>query len=1422
MSLSKESLNLIGSSGTIPKLEQTSQWLTWKREMLDLLDMCGYGDLLTRNAQPPTEGNDLATQIEAWRSRQDRACGAIRSRLGYNARVFTTGISTAQGMINHLETRYRPVGSAIFQELDRRYQELTLESCDSVMEYANKLRQVRAELLEMDDTCQIGEPHFVNKFLCGLGPDYEVFLTAFNQNHNILPIRNPSNRNVVLKEAVTFETAIFAASQEEDRQRSATAKMAHRAMMAQDTSCCGYCGRKGHDRSTCWRLHPELRRDRIKAGYERRQRKMQVREKEREKTNDELESATYTTPAHLQPDQARLALWQNDFQGHLGLIGSSLGPSGLQASLQTRALERIHVLDSGASSHIFCRQENFTSLHRYHGLPINGIADIKVMPGGCGTYCLRVQGPKGSQNVTLDNALYVPEGHSNLLSVSALEKKGAEVVFRNGKAVVTNKGKVVLTATRISGVYVVDEVEDRPFQTALASFSVGDPRLHLWHERLAHLGERNIKRLMNMSTGIRPDDSTSNPCGACVQGKLRECPHVRPIKKGIYPLECIHADIAGPFPEVGVDGSRYWVCFIDDFTQMSWVYPVKERSEFEECFHHLLQQFERPERRCHFLHLDRGGENRSHSLTRLCRDRGIKLSYTGTEQHEQNGLAEVLNRIILEKLTPTLLKSGLALKWWPYFLKAVNRIRNLCPTASISTTPYQAWYGDVPDLSHLRVLGSRGWALLPSSKRKKMQSKSIPCQLLGYQGSTNYILLDERGRVFVSNNVVFSENIKNVEPTLDNLTHQMSDQRPSQRRRVVGEEDSDVENAIVLEPSPLPIASREANRSGETGRGETTPDEPPVGDTGWDPDQESTRSSIHVATDEREVSSEETEEHAESRLPERSTRGQLPSRYILASTNFAFLAKVAEQLYLVARDIDQSEPRTFKEATQGVHGKLWWGGLKDELGSLVENGVWTLVTLPPGRKALRGKWVFKLKRGENGQVLRYKARFVVRGFEQREGIDFNETFASVVKPMSYKMIFAIAAALDLELEQMDVKTAFLYGLVNEEIYVQQPEGFDDGSGRVCKLLRALYGLKQAPRVWYETLSTFLATLGFKPLLSDMGVFVKGHTFIAVYVDDLLIAGPSKDEIVAVKQALCNKFKMTDLGPCKYYLGMSVRRDRATRSIFLSQTTYLEKVLRDFGMDQCAPNATPVSTSKFGEPGPDYKAADKLKEWYAKAIGSLMYLMLGTRPDIAFAVSLCSRHLANPTNEHQTAVKRIFRYLKGSQNLELVYQGGLQPLLGYTDSDWAGDLETRRSTSGYVFNLGTGAISWSSKRQRTVALSSCEAEYMGQTAATKEAVWLRALLQELLKEYKEVPELKTTVIFGDNQGAIAMSKNPQFHTRTKHIDIQHHYCREKVNDGTIEFQYIPTGKQVADGLTKALPKDRFLLFRQALGLKERRP
>lgn len=428
--------------------------------------------------------------------------------------------------------------------------------------------------------------------------------------------------------------------------------------------------------------------------------------------------------------------------------------------------------------------------------------------------------------------------------------------------------------------------------------------------------------------------------------------------------------------------------------------------------------------------------------------------------------------------------------------------------------------------------------------------------------------------------------------------------------------------------------------------------------------------------------------------------------------------------------------------------------------------------------------VYKLKRGPNGEIQRYKARWVVRGFEQVDGVDFNETFASVVKPMSYKVLFAIAAALDLEIHQMDVKTAFLYGAVNEEIYVEQPPEFNDGTGRYCKLNKALYGLKQAPRIWYRTLATFLKELDFVSLDADDGVFSRGHYYIAVYVDDLLIIGPDPAEIQKIKEALKLKFQMSDLGEVNYYLGMSIRRDRTNKRIFLSQRAYLEKILKEFNFwEQDRPEdqrSKPTYTPMMGEieaPGKDFLPDALEREWYQRAIGSLMYAMLGTRPDIAYAVSKCSRYMAKPNNSCINAVKRIFRYLRTTIDYELVYEGDSTTLKGFTDASWGDDKETRRSTSGYVFSLGSGAISWSSKRQRTISLSSCQAELIGQTQATKEAVWLRRLLKEL-----NTSDGLPTIIYGDNQAAIALAHNPEFHSKSKHIEIQDFWCREMQREG----------------------------------------
>jgi Reverse transcriptase (RNA-dependent DNA polymerase) len=509
------------------------------------------------------------------------------------------------------------------------------------------------------------------------------------------------------------------------------------------------------------------------------------------------------------------------------------------------------------------------------------------------------------------------------------------------------------------------------------------------------------------------------------------------------------------------------------------------------------------------------------------------------------------------------------------------------------------------------------------------------------------------------------------------------------------------------------------------------------------------------------------------------------------------------------------EPKTLQQAMNSHQWPSWEKAMQEEYDSLIENGTWVEQECPANRESLTGKWVFKIKRGAAGEILRYKARWVVRGFEQQYGLDFHETFASVVKPMSYKAIFAIAAAYDWEIEQMDVKTAFLYGEIEEDIWIELPTGC--GVSGTAKLKKALYGLKQAPRVWYNTLATFLSSLGFQPLDADSSVFCRDGIIIAIYVDDLLLTGASKPDIDKVKDSLKERFKMSDLGACHFYLGMEVTRDRPRRTLRLSQTAYLRKILQDFGMEHCNKVTTPMETSSRLMPAePGYEADSKFRKQYQSAVGSLMYAMLGTRPDLAFAISVISRFSSNPTNAHWSAVKRVFRYIASTLDMGLVFRGGLQPLEGYTDSDWAGDQDTRRSTSGYVFNLGSAAISWSSKRQPTVALSTCEAEYVGQKNAAKEAIWLQRFLRQI--DPNQDPGLGATIIYGDNQGAIALAKNDQYHGRVKHVDTDIHFIRECVTDGRIDLRYVPTTEQVADGLTKPLCRDKFVAFRKAVGVE----
>lgn len=424
----------------------------------------------------------------------------------------------------------------------------------------------------------------------------------------------------------------------------------------------------------------------------------------------------------------------------------------------------------------------------------------------------------------------------------------------------------------------------------------------------------------------------------------------------------------------------------------------------------------------------------------------------------------------------------------------------------------------------------------------------------------------------------------------------------------------------------------------------------------------------------------------------------------------------------------------------GMHAPQWSQAMRKELDQLEKNCTWDLIhksQVPAGHRPLRGKKVYTVKRDVNGDFARFKARWVVNGFLQQFGVDFDQTFAAVVKPMAFRVLFAIAAFYDLDIDQMDVKTAFLYGAIDQLLFVETPKGcYDDCEGMVCRLNKALYGLKQSPRLWYERLSSFLLEkLGLTRINADHSIFIteqglKGPV-VSTFVDDIKIVGPKDTGVIArVKMELTAAFEMVDMEPISFYLGLKVDRNREKKTIKLSQPAYIQNVLTKYHLDKANTTNTPMKKVTLG-PNLSTEATQAEKERYQGMIGSLMLSMVETRPHIVFSVAVAARFAKNLSHAHIEPVKTILRYLKGSIDRGIMY-GGEDKLLveGYSDSDWAADKESRKSTSGFVFMLNGGPVSWCSKRQSTVALSSTEAEYIALTLAAKEATCLRLLLTEL--------------------------------------------------------------------------------------------
>ncbi|GJV36690.1 ribonuclease H-like domain, reverse transcriptase, RNA-dependent DNA polymerase [Tanacetum coccineum] len=455
--------------------------------------------------------------------------------------------------------------------------------------------------------------------------------------------------------------------------------------------------------------------------------------------------------------------------------------------------------------------------------------------------------------------------------------------------------------------------------------------------------------------------------------------------------------------------------------------------------------------------------------------------------------------------------------------------------------------------------------------------------------------------------------------------------------------------------------------------------------------------------------------------------------------------------------------------------------MKTELDSINRNNTWELTTLPTGHKAIGLKWIFKTKKDANGDIIKHKARLVAKGYIQQHGIDFKEVFAPV-----------------------------------EEVYVTQPEGFtkEQDKGKVYRLIKALYGLRQAPRAWNIKLDNTLKSLDFKKCALEQAIYTKtskdSTLLIGVYVDDLIITGAPKKEIDKFKAQMKEKFEMSDLGLLAYYLGIEVTQ--ANGDISIKQSAYASKILKEAGMIDCNETLIPMDPGTRLTKITEGTMVDSTE--YRSIIGCLRYL-LHTRPDLSYSVGLLSRFMQEPKEQHMKAIRQVLRYVKGTKDYGITYKhNGGNKIHGFSDSSYGVNTQEGKGTTGIIFYYGESPISWSTQKQATVALSSCESEFIAATAAATQALWLKRLLGKLTQSQEE----KITIQV-DNKSAIALMKNPVFHGRSKHIDIKYHFIRECMEREDIQVEFINGEYQKADILTKALPKIRFLTMRQLIGLKD---
>ncbi|GJU94815.1 putative ribonuclease H-like domain-containing protein, partial [Tanacetum coccineum] len=1112
-------------------------------------------------------------------------------------------------------------------------------------------------------------------------------------------------------------------------------------------------------------------------------------------------------------------------------------------------MEHRGIFDSGCSGHM---TGNRAHLEDYQELSKEGSVTFGGSKGsisGKGTIRLG--------NLVFDDVAFVKElGHFNLFSISQICDKKLNVLFTEKECFVVSsdfkmpdENQVLLKVPRQHNMYTFDMKNvdsSKGYTCLLAKASSNEAKL--WHRRLGHLNFKNLNKLVkgNLVRGL-PSKSFKNDhtCVACQKGKQHKASCKAKIDRYVtHPLHTLHMDLFGPTSVRSINHASYCLVITDDCSRFCWVFFLAKKDETSDILKTFIRQIENQlNQKVKIIRSDNGTEFKNRVMLEFCGEKGIKQEFSNARTPQQNGVAERMNRTLIEAARTMLADSHLPTTFWAEAVNTAcytfNRVRVTKPQ---NKTPYELLFGHKPILSYIRPFGCHVTILNTLSPLGKFDEKSDEGFLVGYSVNSKafrvYNLVTKK--VEVNLHVNFLEEKPNVQGighrwmfNLDYLTDSMNyilvslqnQANPAVSKEVI---DIDVQTEEAAElmvvsstaTSKAAISEKIAKKKPHSPKqSSSTPISRPVPATAPTSTNPVNTGSDNLNTGFEEVNSGNIEAISPS-------------------------ANHEEEVFSDADDDEMPEIRIYDKSSEGIFEKASYNddriitdfnNLPDEVDVSTNHTlrihnahpqsqilgdpntpVQTRSSLKKITKAHALKvsealedesWVEAMnKKDERGVVVRNKARLVAQGYRQEEGIDYDEVFAPVARLEAIRLFLAFASYMGFIVYQMDVKSAFLYGTIEEEVYVSQPPGFvdPDHPKKVYKVVKALYGLHQAPRAWYATLSTFLEKHGYRRGTIDKTLFIKKDKkdiiLVQIYVDDIIFGSTKKSWSDEFEALMKGRFQMSAMGELTFFLGLQVKQSH--EGIFISQDKYVAEILRKFDFDSVKSAITPMETKAplaKDEGGPDVDL-----HLYRSMIGCLMYLT-ASRPDIMYAVCACSRFQVTPKVSHLYAVKRIFKYIKGKPKLGLWYpRESPLDLVAYSDSDYAAANLDRKSTTGGCQFLGRRLISWQCKKQTIVATSTTEAEYVAAASCCGQVLWL----QNQLLDYGF--NFMNTIIHIDNQSTICIIKNPVYHSKTKHIEIRHHFIRDCYEKKLIQVQKIHTDLNVADLLTKPFDGPRHYL------------